>query len=300
MMAKVGARAALALALLLLAFALGGCKGFFLPPLVADFSASPTTGTAPLEVQFADLSRYAPAKPISSWEWDFGDGGTSAEREPRHIYAEPGSYTVELRIVDNAGRKSTEVKPDYIVILAEDEEPPPQVVLPPAAGSPEAKVTMVEFSDYTCPFCAQFALWTLPRIERNYIETGKVRLVFRSLPIHGDRSRKAAEAALCAHEQGRFWEYHDRLFAASLAGERGAFTPEGLLSIAGELGLDGEEFERCLGSDRYEQAIEEDIAAAERLGVEGTPTFFINGRKLVGAQPYESFQRVIEEELGKG
>jgi protein-disulfide isomerase len=295
---KVGVRPAVALALLLLGLLLGGCEDLFLRPLIADFTGSPRWGTAPLEVQFEDLSRYALRKPIVSWEWDFGDGAGSGEQHPRHTYTEPGRYTVSLAVVDEAGREDVVTEPDYIVVVTEEE--PPTVVLPPTKGSPEAKVTMVEFSDFLCPFCAQFAIWTLPKIEEEYVETGKVKLIFRNLPIHGEVAARAAEAALCAHEQGQFWEYHDRLFADSLNRGRKAFTPENLVALAVELGLDGEGFELCLDSRRYSSAVEEDIAEGKRLGVQGTPTFFINDRKIVGAQPYENFRRVIEEELGKG
>lgn len=287
--------------LALLSLALLGCDRLFLKPLVADLGASPREGLAPLAVEFEDLSQSDPGRPIISWEWDFGDGTKSSEQHPRHIYTSPGKYGVSLTISDRAGRKAAVTKPDYISVRAEDEEPPPPPApeLPPAEGNPQAKVTILEFSDYLCPYCARFSVLTLPKIEENYVKAGKVRLIFRHLPVHGEPSTRAAEAALCAHEQGQFWEYHARLFAISLNESGTALSSERLRAVARELGLDGERFNLCLSSHRYGQAIQGDIAEAKRLGVTGTPTFFINSQKIIGAQPYETFREAIEEELAK-
>lgn len=290
--------AVLLVGLALLSPALPGCDRLFLKPLVVDFAASPTSGEAPLAVRFEDRSRFDPARPITSWEWAFGDGESSTAANPEHTYSTPGVYTVSLTVSDSAGRRATLTKPDYIIVT-EEEPSPPAVELPPEKGNPQAKVTMIEFSDYLCPFCAKFAVLTLPKIEADYISTGKVRLIFRHLPVHGEPSAKAAEAALCAHEQGQFWEYHDRLFAISLNEGGKALTAARLEALARELGLDSEGFKLCLTSRRYAQAVKADIAEAKRLGAEGTPTFFINEQKILGAQPYETFQRVIEEELAK-
>ncbi|MCR4404579.1 MAG: thioredoxin domain-containing protein [Candidatus Acetothermia bacterium] len=290
---------ALLVGLALLSLALPGCDQLFPKPLVPDFLGSPTSGKAPLEVQFEDRSQSDPKRPIIAWEWAFGDGESSAAPNPAHTYAAPGVYTVSLTIFDSAGRRAALTKPDYIVVTAADEPPPPAPKLPPEKGNPQAKVTMVEFSDYLCPYCAKFATLTLPEIEENYVEAGKVRLVFRHLPVHGEPSTEAALAALCAHEQGRFWEYHDRLFVISLNEGGKALTAARLRALAGEMGLESERFDRCLASREYAQAVQADLAEAKRLGVEGTPTFFINGRKVVGAQPYEAFRQVIEEELAK-
>lgn len=287
--------------LALLILALPGCDRLFLEPLIADLAAAPTEGLAPLEVQFADLSQADPGRPITSWEWAFGDGATSGEQHPQHTYDRPGRYAVSLTVIDRAGRKATATKPDLISVRAEDEEPPPPPPEhPPAEGSPQAKVTIVEFSDYLCPYCARFSVLTLPRIEENYVKPGKVRLLFRHLPVHGEPSTRAAEAALCAHEQDRFWEYHARLFAIALNEGGKALTAERLRALAAELGLDGERFNLCLSSHRSARAVQDDIAEARRLGVQGTPTFFVNSRLIIGAQPYETFRDAIEEELAKG
>jgi parallel beta-helix repeat protein len=170
----------------------------------------------------------------------------------------------------------------------------------PMKGSPDAPVTIVEFADFMCRYCARFATETLPKIEEEYIKTGKVRFVFRNFPFLGKGSTRAAEAALCAHEQRRFWDYHDRLFADSLERGREVFSPENLKALAAELGLDTERFNKCVDTRKYADMVQEDLEEGRRLEVTGVPTFFINDRKVVGAQPYEVFQRIIEEELAEG
>jgi protein-disulfide isomerase len=166
----------------------------------------------------------------------------------------------------------------------------------PTKGSLEAPVTIEEFSEFYCPYCARFVFNTLPEIVENYVKKGLVKFVFRNFPVHGEPAILAALAGECAHEQGRFWEYHDRLFTATSKEYRQLDAP-GLVNLAGDLGLDTAAFRECLSSGRYRANLEEDIAEGQRLGVGGTPTFFINGRKLVGAQPFERFKQIIEEEL---
>jgi protein-disulfide isomerase len=161
----------------------------------------------------------------------------------------------------------------------------------PMKGPADAPVTIVEFSDFQCPFCKR-VLPTLEQVLTTY--AGKIRLVFRDFPIvtihpHAQRS---AEAAHCAREQGKYWEYHDALFAAQ---EKFAVTK--LSEYAQSIGLDIAAFEQCLASNKYTAEIQKDIADGSQIGVTGTPAFFINGRLLSGAQPFEAFQRIIEEEL---
>ena len=166
----------------------------------------------------------------------------------------------------------------------------------PTKGYPDAPVTIVEFSEFYCPYCARFAFNTLPKIVEEYVEKGLVKIVFRNFPVHGEPAVLAAIAGECAHEQGRFWEYHDRLFSAVFQ-ENKHLDEAGFEELAGELGLDVRAFRECLRSERYRENIEEDRAEGQRLGVRGTPSFSINGRLVVGAQPFEVFQQVIEEEL---
>ena len=154
-------------------------------------------------------------------------------------------------------------------------------------------MTIVEFSDFHCPFC-QRVLPTLAQLATQY--GAKVKLVFRDYPLDQlhPQSRQAHEAARCANEQGKFWAYHDLLFANAPK-----TSPEQLKASAQEAGLDLPAFDQCLSSGKYQTTVQQDIEAGTHAGVTGTPAFFINGRLLSGAQPLESFARVIEEELAR-
>jgi len=165
----------------------------------------------------------------------------------------------------------------------------------PIKGSENAPVTIIEFSEYECPFCERFFKQTLPQIEENYIKTGKVRHVFRDFPLSSHRNaQKAAEASECADEQGKFWEYHDKLFE-----NQNALDINSLKRYAKDLGLDAAKFNECLDSGKMTAEIQKDFADGSRYGVSGTPTFFINEIELVGAQPFSAFEQVIEQELNK-
>ena len=163
----------------------------------------------------------------------------------------------------------------------------------PFKGGEKAAVTIVEFSDFHCPFCRQ-VIPTLTQIESRYGE--KIKLVFRDFPIENlhPGATKAHEAARCAAEQGKFWPYHDKLFASPPSS-----SPEIFKGLAKDVGLDAVTFETCLGSGKYQAAIKEDIAEGNRVGVGGTPAFFVNGRLISGAQPIEAFARVIDDELAR-
>lgn len=169
----------------------------------------------------------------------------------------------------------------------------------PTLGSADAPVTIIEFSDFQCPFCSRFTMITFKQIEEEYVGTGLVKVVFRQFAFLGQESQWAAEAAECANEQGRFWEYHDKLFSSQAGENRGAFSKSNLKRFAAELGLGTQAFNQCLDSGRYADEVKEDTAEGKRRGVQGTPTFFVNGQKLVGAQPFSEFQRIIAEELRK-
>jgi protein-disulfide isomerase len=161
-------------------------------------------------------------------------------------------------------------------------------------GSSGAPVTIVEFSDFQCSFCRKFWADTLPKLKETYIKQGKARFTYRHFAILGKFSEQAAMAAECAAEQGKFWQYHDKLFA-NQAGL--AFTQSKLEQYARELRFEGANFKRCLTSEKYRKKVEGETAVAASLGARGTPTFFVNKRILVGAQPFEVFQTVITEEL---
>ena len=163
----------------------------------------------------------------------------------------------------------------------------------PFKGPAKAPVTIVEFSDFHCPFC-RLVLPTLAQLESKYGE--KIKLVFRDFPIESlhPGASKAHEAARCANEQGKFWPYHDKLFAGPPQS-----SPEVFKELAKEIGLNADGFETCVGSGKYQAAIKEDIEEGNRIGVSGTPAFFINGRMISGAQPFEAFARVIDDELAR-
>jgi len=167
----------------------------------------------------------------------------------------------------------------------------------PKRGSDKAPVTLIEFSDFQCSFCRKFWQTTLPLIEKKYISTGKVKFVYRHLAILGKHSVASAQAAECAGEQGKFWEYHDKLFAS--AGSPLAFTDGKLKGYAKELGLKSQDFNQCLDSGKHLKKVEGETATAAFLGARGTPAFFLNGQLLVGAQPFQVFEAAIEKELKK-
>jgi protein-disulfide isomerase len=162
----------------------------------------------------------------------------------------------------------------------------------PFRGPAQAPVVIVKFEDFHCPFC-KAAQATLAELESRY--TGKVKVVHRDFPIDQlhPQARKLHEAARCATEQGKFWAYHDALYA------RMPVKPEEVKTVAQEVGLDLPVFEQCLAGDKYQAAVQKDVEEGTRAGVTGTPAFFINGRLIEGAQPIERFARVIDEELAK-
>ncbi len=163
----------------------------------------------------------------------------------------------------------------------------------PARGPASAPVTIVEFSDFHCPYCKAVTP-TLTQLLARYPDT--VRLVYRDFPIDSlhPQARRAAEAARCAHDQGKFWTYHDLIFAGPPEADDARLT-----GYARQAGLDLPTFERCLASGTHTGAVQRDVEHARRLGVDGTPTFFINGQLLTGAQPLDAFTRLIDGELAR-
>jgi protein-disulfide isomerase len=164
----------------------------------------------------------------------------------------------------------------------------------PALGPDDALVTIIQFSDFQCPFSKRYFDETEQLILSNYGD--QVSYVFRDFPLTSihPQAQKAAEAAQCAFDQGKYWEYHDMLFQ-----NQGALDVDSLKSYATALGLDETAFNLCMDSGKYAEEVAKDIADGRSYGVLGSPTFFINGRKVVGALPYDTFQMVIEEELPK-
>ena len=161
----------------------------------------------------------------------------------------------------------------------------------PVLGPATAPVTVVEFSDFQCPFCQRVAP-TLKRVRDAYGD--RVRIVWKDFPLTSihPQAFKAAEAAQCAHGQGKFWEYHDRLF-----GNQQALQVESLKKYAADAGLDAAKFSACVDTAKYGDRVQEQMGIGTRLGVGSTPTVFVNGRLVSGAQPYEVFAAIIDEEL---
>jgi len=166
----------------------------------------------------------------------------------------------------------------------------------PVLGDPKAPVTMVEFSDFQCPYCKQYHDTTFSRLKQTYIDTGKVKYVYKDFPLSQlhPRAQASAEAAQCAHEQGKFWEYGDILFK-----NQQALADENLKQYAVDLKLDTKAFDACYSSGKYRADIAGDQQAGIAAQVTGTPGFAINGQRLDGALPYEKFQQVIDEALAK-
>jgi len=160
-------------------------------------------------------------------------------------------------------------------------------------GDANAPVTIIEFSDFECPFCKRFVSQTLPQIEEKYIKTGKVKFVYKNFPLgFYQNSQKAAEAAACSKDQGKFWEMHDMLFNKGVK-----VGIDGFKQYAVDLGLDATKFNTCLDTDAKASEVQTDLAEGSAAGIRGTPGFLINGKKLSGAQPFEVFQQMIEAEL---
>lgn len=173
----------------------------------------------------------------------------------------------------------------------------------PALGDPDAPITLVEFTDYQCPFCRRFYTNTLSKIKEQYIYTGKVQLVLRDLPLgfHAN-ARPAAKAAHCAREQGKYWEMHDALFEGG-----GKLNSEDFTRYAKKIGVEDSSFQECMRSDRHKEAIDRDIADAGKASINGTPGFVlgktteneIEGSLISGAQSFSTFKRQIDRLLTK-
>jgi len=176
----------------------------------------------------------------------------------------------------------------------------------PIRGDPNAPITIVEFSDFQCPFCARFHVQTLPSLLEEYIDTGKVNLVYRDFPIQSihPNALPAAVAAECANEQGNYWEYHDTLFEKQSGWSRlDSNTAISTFSqYATDIGLEQQQFDSCLGSGKYLEEVQGDLSDGRDYDITGTPGFFIGNEeigfvKINGAQPFESFQRIIDAQL---
>jgi len=174
----------------------------------------------------------------------------------------------------------------------------------PYLGDPAAPITLVEFGDYQCFFCNKFFHTTEPDILSNYVETGKVKIIFKDFTIIGSDSVTAAHAAHCADDQGQFWEYHDILYNNWTGENNGWASSENLHRFAQNVGLDINEFSECMKSEIHIPLIAASVEDAKTLGLTGTPGFFVIGVdnqiiKIPGAQPYSVFESIFDSELEK-
>ncbi|MEK6900593.1 MAG: thioredoxin domain-containing protein [Nanoarchaeota archaeon] len=185
-------------------------------------------------------------------------------------------------VVDNAA-PTPSVKVDMEELLDDDA----------VKGKENAPVTIIEWSDYECPFCVRFYTDTESLIDEQYIKTGKVKLIYRDypLPFHTN-AQKAAEAAECADEQGKYWEMHDLLFEKGVTGGVTAFK-----QYAKQLGLNTAKFNTCLDTGAMASEVQKDMADGSAAGIQGTPGFLVNGQLISGAQPFSVFQQVIDAAL---
>ncbi|TAK67918.1 MAG: DsbA family protein [Dehalococcoidia bacterium] len=162
----------------------------------------------------------------------------------------------------------------------------------PARGPEDARVTVIEFADFQCPYCGRFHAQTLPLILRDYGD--RIRFVYRDFPLTASHpyAEKASEAGECAHEQGKFWQYHDVLYLNQTALDRASLS-----RYAQNVGLDTAAFDSCVDSSKYATEVANDLQAGSAAGVRGTPAFFVNGQLISGAQPYSVFKTAIDAAL---
>lgn len=203
--------------------------------------------------------------------------------------------------------KTLEMKPTPTV----QEVGPPKVTMDtfldngsPILGNPDAPITLIEFGDYQCHFCNVFFHNTEESIIENYVETGKVKMIFKDFTIIGPDSINAAHGAHCANEQELFWEYHDVLYNNWTGENNGWASSENLLKFAQDIGLDVEKWSDCMINSNHSKIIAASNQDAKSLDLTGTPSFFVIGpnnevTKMFGAQPYEQFQRIFDSLLEK-
>jgi len=238
-----------------------------------------------------------------------------AQAQARNDKPKPTEATLQQQIDDlKAGQQQIlkEVQEIKKILQSFQEAAAPQtpseISLPisgePFKGSPAARVAIIEYSDYQCPFCGEYSREVFPRLDSDYVKSGKIRYYFRDLPLSSHpQALQAAQASRCAGEQGKFWEMHERLFA-----NQNALAADALKQHAGALGLDAARFDECLSSGKYRSAVARSLASAERLRIDGTPAFLIglldaNGevvkvnQVMLGAKTYEEFKALLDGAL---
>ena len=197
---------------------------------------------------------------------------------------------------DASGGNSTPIAQAATSTLQTTKKAPVRYNVPagnnPSTGPENAPITLIEFSDYECPFCQKWYVETYSQLMQDY--QGKIRFVYRDFPLTGlhANASPAAIAADCAGEQGKYFPFHDKLFTGGLSLSR-----ETYIQYATDLGLDLDQFTSCVDTNKFQDAVEANYTFAYNLGIQSTPTFFINGLAIVGAQPYSVFKQIIDQEL---
>ena len=174
-----------------------------------------------------------------------------------------------------------------------------EISLDKSLGDENAPVVVVEYGDFQCPACQRFFQTTAEQLKTEYVQTGQVRFVFRQFAFLGDESQWAAEASECANEQGRFWEYYDKLYQEQNGENVGIFNKDNLNRFAIDLGLDTATFSQCLDSGRYAEKVQQETLEGQQAGVRGTPTVFIDGQYLENGGSYPVLKAAIEAALGE-
>ncbi len=236
----------------------------------------PTAGnTAPSSDKFWKVTTVVLIVLLAVFMWRGGNGNGSAAT---------GGAAAN---VPTPGAPAPSAAPVDMKALVDDDD---------VLGKKDAPVTIVEFSDYECPFCARFHTQTFGELKKQYIDTGKVKFVYRDFPLSfHQNAQKAAEAAECAGNQDKYWEMHEKLFTQGVAGGVTAFK-----QYAKDIKVkDQKAFEKCLDEGETASEIRKDFSDGQRVGVQGTPAFFVNGQEISGAQPFQVFQQLIDAELAK-
>lgn len=231
------------------------------------------------------MSGTVPAAPMTK---DQGDAILKELREIKQLLARPQQQQAQAALAAPQTPQNLTVKGDAMYVL----------------GKSDAPLTLVEFTDYQCPFCGWFETTTFPAIKKNYIDTGKLRLIVRDLPLDGLHpfALKAAQSVHCAGDQGKFWEMKELVFK-----NQNKLDVDSLAGYAKDLALNDVIFKSCMADGKHLQEIGNEARYAQSLGIIGTPTFIlgksaggtVEGRVIVGAQPLETFEAAIDEMLGK-
>ena len=230
------------------------------------------------------------------------------ENQPQTAAAPPASSGQGVQVQTGSGQVQQipagggpiQMQPGQVVYPSGANRPDSTPEGFPADGPANAPVTILEFSDFQCPYCRMFAQDVLPKLREKYVSTGKVRIIWRDMAIRGPESEAAGAAALCAHEQGRFWAYHDLLYMRQQGQNEGAFATDKLKGFSTEVGrIQPELFNQCIDSGRYLPAVKASTQDGQNtLKLTGTPTFFVNGQKIEGDLGWEKWDDLLKTAAG--